>query len=155
VKGVVFPDFDVKDIEGNPLSVAKYKGRIVMIDFWATWCGPCNEELPHVKKIAKEFAGEPLVILSISWDSDGAKWREFIEKNEMTWLQYRDADHSLSRAFGVEAIPHYFTIDSDGVLTAEMLGEGSDVEGKLKKLVAKAREAQKQRLALAAAQGGQ
>jgi hypothetical protein len=59
----------------------------------------------------------------------------------MTWVQYRDADYTLSRNFGVDAIPHYFTIDSDGVLTAEMLGEGSDVEGKLKKLVARAKAA--------------
>jgi hypothetical protein len=59
----------------------------------------------------------------------------------MTWVQYRDADHRLSNLFGINAIPHYFTIDSDGVLTAEMLGEGSNVEGKLKKLVAKAKSA--------------
>ena len=121
-------------------------GRVVLIDFWATWCGPCNAALPEVKKIAKEFAGDPLVIISVSWDSDDAKWQQFIQKNEMTWLQYRDADHSLSKAFGVEAIPHYFSIDSDGVLTAEMMGSDSDVEGRLKKLVAKARDAQKQRL---------
>jgi hypothetical protein len=60
----------------------------------------------------------------------------------MTWVQYRDADHELSKRFGVDAIPNYFTIDSDGVLTSEMLGSGNDVEGKLKKLVAKARAAQ-------------
>jgi hypothetical protein len=57
----------------------------------------------------------------------------------MTWVQYRDADHRLSNTFGVQAIPHYFTIDSDGVLTSEMLGSGSDVEGKLKKLIARAK----------------
>ena len=57
----------------------------------------------------------------------------------MTWVQYRDADHHLSKLFGINAIPHYFTIDSDGVLTSEMLGSGSDVEGKLKKLIAQAK----------------
>jgi thiol-disulfide isomerase/thioredoxin len=114
----------------------------VLIDFWATWCGPCNEELPQMKKIAKDFAGQPLVIISVSWDSDETKWKDFIAKNEMSWVQYRDADHELSRRFAIDAIPHYFTIDSDGVLTSEMLGEGSDVEGKLKKLVAKAKAAQ-------------
>jgi thiol-disulfide isomerase/thioredoxin len=114
---------------------------VVLIDFWATWCGPCNEELPHMQKIAKEFAGQPLVIISVSWDSDEAKWKDFIHKHEMTWVQYRDAGHTLSERFGVQAIPHYFTIDSDGVLTAEMLGSGSDVEGKLKKLIKRANEA--------------
>jgi thiol-disulfide isomerase/thioredoxin len=150
------PAFEVTALDGTRFNLDAMGGRVVLIDFWATWCGPCNEELPHVKRIAKEFASEPLVIISVSWDGDDAKWRQFITKNEMTWTQYRDADHSLSNAFGVNAIPHYFTIDSDGVLTAEMLGEGSDVEGKLKKLLAKAREAQKQRMeAAAAAPGGQ
>ena len=95
-----------------------------------------------MKKIAKEFAGQPLVIISVSWDSDSTKWKDFIAKNEMTWVQYRDTDRELSNRFGIDAIPHYFTIDSDGVLTSEMMGSGSDVEGKLKKLVTKAKAAQ-------------
>ncbi len=138
------PPVQVVALDGSKFNLDAMGGRVVLIDFWATWCGPCNEELPHLKKIAKEFAGQPLVIISISWDSDETKWKNFIQKNEMTWVQYRDADHKLSKNFGVEAIPHYFTIDADGVLTAEMLGSGSDVEGKLKKLIpkAKARPAQ-------------
>jgi thiol-disulfide isomerase/thioredoxin len=135
------PAFTVTALDGSKFNLDAMGGRVVLIDFWATWCGPCNEELPHMKKIAKEFAGQPLVIISVSWDSDETKWKNFIDKNEMTWVQYRDADHSLSKKFGVEAIPHYFTIDSDGVLTAEMLGSGSDVEGKLKKLIARAKAA--------------
>jgi thiol-disulfide isomerase/thioredoxin len=135
------PAFTVTALDGSQFNLDEMGGRVVLIDFWATWCGPCKEELPHMKKIAKEFAGQPLVIISVSWDSDAAKWKDFIAKNEMTWVQYRDADHSLSKTFNVEAIPHYFTIDSDGVLTAEMMGSGSDVEGKLKKLVAKAKAA--------------
>jgi thiol-disulfide isomerase/thioredoxin len=136
------PAFTVTALDGSKFNLDAMGGRVVLIDFWATWCGPCNEELPHMKKIAKEFAGQPLVIISVSWDSDETKWKNFIDKNEMTWVQYRDADHVLSKNFGVEAIPHYFTIDSDGVLTAEMLGSGSDVEGKLKKLIAKAKAVQ-------------
>ena len=133
------PPFTVTAFDGSKFNLDAMGGRVVLIDFWATWCGPCNEELPHMKKIAKEFAGQPLVIISVSWDSDEQKWRDFINKNEMTWVQYRDADHHLSNLFEIHAIPHYFTIDSDGVLTAEMLGSGSNVEGKLKKLIAKAK----------------
>jgi thiol-disulfide isomerase/thioredoxin len=135
------PAFTVTALDGTRFNLDAMGGRVVLIDFWATWCGPCNRELPHMKKIAKEFAGQPLIIISVSWDSDEAKWKDFINKNEMTWVQYRDADHALSKSFGIDAIPHYFTIDSDGVLTSEMLGEDSDVEGKLKKLVAKAKAA--------------
>lgn len=135
------PAFEVTALDGSKFNLDAMGGRVVLIDFWATWCGPCNEELPEMKKIAKEFAGQPLVILSVSWDADEAKWKQFIQKNEMTWMHYRDADHSLTREFGINSIPHYFTIDSDGVLTAEVVGSGNNVEGRLKKLVAKAREA--------------
>jgi len=147
------PAFTVTALDGSRFTLDEMGGKVVLIDFWATWCGPCKEELPHMKKIAQEFADAPLVIISVSWDSDEAKWKDFIAKNGMTWVQYRDADHSLSTAFGINAIPHYFTIDSDGVLTAEMLGEGSDVEGKLKKLIARAKAARESATAANASPG--
>ncbi len=138
------PPFEVLALDGSRFNLDAMGGRVVLIDFWATWCGPCNMELPHMRQIAHEFADQPLVIISVSWDQDDAKWKDFVAKNGMTWVQYRDADHKLGDEFGINSIPHYFTIDSDGVLTAEMIGSGSDVEGKLKKLLVKAREAQKQ-----------
>ncbi len=138
------PPFEVTALDGSRFNLDAMGGRVVLIDFWATWCGPCNAELPHMRKLAQEFAGQPLVILSVSSDTDEAKWKDFIARNSMTWVQYRDADHKLASLFNVNGIPHYFTIDSDGVLTSEMMGTGSDVEGKLKKLIAKAREAEKQ-----------
>ncbi len=144
------PSFTVTALDGSRFTLDEMGGRVVLIDFWATWCGPCNQELPHLRKIAREFAGQPLVILSISWDDDETRWKTFLDKNQMTWMQYRDADHSLSKRFGVEAIPHYFTIDSDGVLTAEMLGSGSDVESKLKKLIARANAAKPPTIPVAA-----
>ena len=144
------PAFEVTAMDGQKFNLDAMGGRVVLIDFWATWCGPCNRELPHMKQLATEFAGQPLVIISVSWDSDEAKWKDFVAKNGMTWVQYRDADHKLGDEFGINAIPHHFTIDSDRVLTSEMLGEGQNVEGKLKKLIAKAKEAQKETVARAA-----
>ncbi len=135
------PPFTVTTAEGKQFTLDDMGGRVVLVDFWATWCGPCNEELPHIQKIAQEFAGQPFVLISVSWDKDQGKWQEFLDKHGMTWNQYRDADHELSTAYGVNAIPHYFTIDSDGVLQSEKIGSGSDIEGKIKKLVARAREA--------------
>jgi hypothetical protein len=82
-----------------------------------------------------------LVILSISLDSDEEKWKDFVAKNEMTWLQYRDGDFRgpIAKLFGVNAIPHTFTIDADGVLQDEHIGDAS-IEGELKKLLGQARE---------------
>jgi thiol-disulfide isomerase/thioredoxin len=135
------PAFEVTALDGTHFNLDNMGGRVVLIDFWATWCGPCNAELPNLQHIAKTFANEPFVLISISWDADETKWKEFIAKHEMTWTQYRDANHKLSDEFGIDAIPHYFTIDSDGVLTAEILGSGNDVEGKIKKLIKRAKEA--------------
>ncbi|MFC6645749.1 redoxin family protein [Granulicella cerasi] len=137
------PAFEVTALDGTRFNPDTMRGRVVLIDFWATWCGPCNAALPELKQIAKKFKDEPLTIISVSWDKDEKAWKEFIGRNEMTWTQYRDADHKLSDRFEVQSIPHYFTIDSDGVLTAEMVGSDSNVESKIKKLIAKAKEAQK------------
>jgi thiol-disulfide isomerase/thioredoxin len=135
------PAFAVRTEDGQRISLDDMQGKVVLIDFWATWCGPCREALPHIRQIAQKFQGQPLVVLSVSLDSDEAKWKDFVAKNGMTWLQYRDGgfEGSLSRLFGVNAIPHTFTIDADGVLQDEHIGDAS-IEGKLKKLCARARE---------------
>jgi thiol-disulfide isomerase/thioredoxin len=140
------PAFALTAENGQRISMDELQGKVVLLDFWATWCGPCREALPHMKRIAQKFSGEPLVVLSVSLDSDEQKWKSFIAQNEMTWLQYRDGgfNGTLARLFSVNAIPHTFTIDSDGVLQEERIGDAS-IEGKLKKLIAQARELQKSR----------
>ena len=128
-------------LDGQRVSLDDLKGKVVLLDFWATWCGPCREALPHMKSIAKKFQGQPFVVLSVSLDQSEDTWKEFIAKNEMTWLHYRDGgfEGRLSKLFGVEAIPQTFTIDADGVLQDEHIGDAS-MEGKLKKLIARAQE---------------
>ncbi len=137
------PPFSITTIDGRHVSLDDLRGNVVLLDFWATWCGPCRAALPRIRQIAKKFDGQPLVILSISLDEDETKWKEFVGKNEMTWLQYRDGDFKgeISTIFGVKAIPHTFTIDADGVLQDEHIGD-ADIEGKLKKLIARAKESQ-------------
>jgi thiol-disulfide isomerase/thioredoxin len=137
------PPFAITTTDGKRISLDDLAGKVVLLDFWATWCGPCREALPHMREIARKFHGEPLVVLSISLDTDEQKWKEFIAKNEMTWLQYWDGgfDAPIAKGFGVHSIPHTFTIDADGVLQDEHIGDAA-IEGKLKKLVARARELQ-------------
>jgi thiol-disulfide isomerase/thioredoxin len=135
------PAFEVITTDGQKVSMDDLTGKVVLIDFWATWCGPCREALPHMREIAKKFQGQPLIVLSVSLDSDEQKWKDFLTKNEMTWPQYRDGGFSgpIAKVFGVEAIPHTFTIDADGVLQDEHVGDAA-MEGKLKKLIARARD---------------
>jgi thiol-disulfide isomerase/thioredoxin len=135
------PPFEVTTMDGQKVSLDDLQGKVVLIDFWATWCGPCREALPHVRELAKKFQGQPLVILSVSVDSEEEKWKKFVAQNEMTWPQYFDGGFPgpIAKMFSVHAIPHTFTIDADGVLQDEQIGDAA-IEGKLKKLVKRARE---------------
>lgn len=137
------PAFSVTTLDGRQVSLDGLAGKVVLIDFWATWCGPCREALPHVREIAQRFSGEPLVVFSVSLDNDEAAWKTFVAKNGMTWLQYRDGGWNgpIAKLFGVTEIPHTFTIDADGVLQDEHIGDAG-LEGKLKKLCARARPLQ-------------
>jgi len=137
------PPFEVTTVDGQQISLDGLQGKVVLIDFWATWCGPCREALPHMKDIAKKFQEQPLVIIGVSLDDNEQRWKDFITKNQMTWPQYRDGGFTgpVSKLFGVEAIPHTFTIDTDGVLQEDHIGDAS-IEGRLKKMLARAQELQ-------------
>lgn len=135
------PPFSLVTLDGQRISLDGLAGKVVLIDFWATWCGPCREALPHIRSLAKKFEGQPLVVLSISLDKDDDKWRDFVGKNGMSWMQYRDGSSGrIAAQFGVNAIPATFTIDADGVLEDQHVGDAS-IEGKIKKLVTHAAEA--------------
>ncbi len=146
VRARMAPAFNIKTIDDRIVSLDDLAGKVVLIDFWATWCGPCKAALPHVREIARKFEGQPLVVISISLDTDDQKWRDFVGKNEMTWTQARDNgfDCKVATLFSVHAIPATFTIDADGVLQDQHVGD-ADIEGKLKKLTARAQALQNQR----------
>lgn len=146
------PAFALTALDGQHITMDGLQGKVVLIDFWATWCGPCREALPHIRDIARKFAGQPLVVLSISMDDDD-KWRDFVASNEMTWLQYRDGRFTgpMATWFEVNAIPSTFSIDADGVLEDQHVGDEA-IEGKLKKMIAQAAELANRKPALAASQ---
>ena len=126
--GAVFPDFDVKDLDGKPLSVAALKGKVVMIDFWATWCPPCRAELPNVIDTFKKYHSKGFEIIGVSLDSDKDKLESFLkEQDGMAWPQFFDGkgwSNELALQYGVEAIPFTVLIGSDGkIIGTDLRGE--------------------------------
>jgi peroxiredoxin len=137
-EGTKFPDFEEKDLAGKPLSIANYKGKVVLIDFWATWCGPCVGELPNVLKAYEANHGKGFEIIGISLDSDEAKLKSFIEEKKMTWVQFFDGKgwgNKLAAKYGVNSIPATYLLDGEGKIIGKNLrGEA------LEQAVAKALE---------------
>jgi peroxiredoxin len=116
------PDFSVVTLDDAYLSSDDLRGKVVVLDFWATWCQPCVAGLDDVARLAKRYAKESVVLLSISADTDQAKWRDFVAKNKMTWPQYYDGRRTVQAAFGVNAYPTYFVIDQEGIVRAQAIG---------------------------------
>jgi peroxiredoxin len=129
--GKPFPDFQEKDLEGKPLSIANYKGKVVLVDFWATWCGPCVAELPHVLEAYQKHHANGFEIVGISLDSEREKLTDFIKEKGMTWAQYFDGQgwqNKLAQEYGVNSIPSTYLLDGTGKiigkdLRGEALGE--------------------------------
>ncbi len=122
--GAPFPDFTETDLDGKPLSIAAYKGKVVLVDFWATWCGPCIAELPNVLKTFSKYHDKGLEIVGISLDSDKDKLTKFIADKKMTWPQYFDGQgwkNKLAAKYGVNSIPATYLLDKDGMIIAKGL----------------------------------
>jgi ankyrin repeat protein/thiol-disulfide isomerase/thioredoxin len=118
------PDFERRDLDDNPISLALLRGRVVLIDFWATWCGPCIGELPHLKRVAQTFADKPFTLLSISLDDDLETARKMIREKDMTWTHVLEGGWGgteLPELYAVQGIPQLFLIDQNGNLAARGL----------------------------------
>jgi peroxiredoxin len=117
------PDFSFTTAEGEYVSLEDLRGKVVVLDFWGTWCPPCVESVPELRTLHKRYSKEPsFMLIGISSDSDEQEWREFTAKNKMIWPQYRDKDHKVQRAFGVRAFPTYVVIDHEGIVQFRSVG---------------------------------
>ena len=112
-------DFNVKDLDGNDLSLEKYRGNVILLDFWAVWCAPCIAEMPNVKQVYEKYKDENFQIIGISLDNSRDKLVGYLEKEGITWPQVFDGDgrdNQVAKIYGIRAIPHMYLIDGEGVV---------------------------------------
>jgi tetratricopeptide (TPR) repeat protein len=131
------PGFKVKSYAGEELSLDKLRGRVVLLDFWATWCGPCRVEMPEHKILWKRHGGENFVIIGVNIDHNLSAFENYIKREEITWPQYIDQNGMISQMYGVRGIPHTVLIDQDGIIRGIGYRGGalaSKVDEMLKKL---------------------
>lgn len=111
------PTFSARSLDGTQtLSLGKYRGRVIYLDFWASWCGPCLKSLPLMEEMRKEFVGSDLQVLAINVDKDLGKAKKFVQKHEIGYPSAQDPEGRLPGAFEVETMPTSFIIDRNGVI---------------------------------------
>ncbi|HEY6969795.1 MAG TPA: redoxin domain-containing protein, partial [Candidatus Angelobacter sp.] len=122
------PEFSAKLKSGEEINLDTLKGKVVLLDFWGTWCEPCRISLPLLKDLAAKVDPAKVAIISIDEYDARPKWEQFTQANGMTWGQVYDGDLSLHNAFGVDGFPRYYILSKDGIIVDQFKGWGQNGE---------------------------
>ena len=134
--GKTMKEFTESDVNGKPVTLATFKGRYVLVDFWASWCAPCRGEIPRLIKTYEAFKGQNFTVLSISLDDNKQLWQNAMASHRMPWTQVSNVkgwNDELSVYYGLKGIPSTLLIDPDGKIIARDL-RGMMLSKKLKEL---------------------
>lgn len=137
--GVEAPEIEANTLAGTPFKLSALRGKIVLVDFWATWCGPCVAELPNVRKLYEEYHAAGLEVVSISIDQNAGAIRKFLAKQPIPWPQIwaeNGVKAPLSQRYGVTSVPATFLVGPDGRVRAKDL-RGDELANLIEKEIAK------------------
>lgn len=113
MKGRPAIDFEMTDVDGNVHKLSEFKGKILFLDFWATWCGPCVYESPFFEKLAKEYEGKDILFIPISTDKNKKDWLDFLSAHKKELPQYNSVDEKINSGWAIHSIPRFVLIDKD------------------------------------------
>jgi peroxiredoxin len=115
------PDFTVQDSQ-NKITLSQYRGQIVVLNFWATWCAPCVEELPSLVEMQRRMKAKGVTVLAVSVDVDESAYRRFVKDHNVTLLTVRDPDQKSNSLYGTSIFPETYIIDRNGVMRRKLIG---------------------------------
>lgn len=116
------PGFTLTDLAGKTVSLADFKGKVVLIDFWATWCPPCRESIPAVEKVYKDYQGRDVQILGLNLDEDSSVVPAFVKQFDMQYPVLLAGQSDAAREYGVRGIPAFYVIDKKGQMADKWVG---------------------------------
>ena len=123
VKGDLAPDFQLEDTEGNQVSLSSLRGKVVLVNFWATWCPPCIEEMPSMERLNEVMSGDEFVMLAINTEETGRSVvPEFLEKTPYTFPILYDDKGVVQKRYGVFKFPESFVVGKDGIVAEKVIG---------------------------------
>ena len=117
------PDFTFPDLDGRKVSLSDFRGKVVLVNIWATWCPPCRDEMPSMQKLYERFKGEHFEILAVSIDADGREAvAPFMQQMNLTFPVLLDPKEKIRSLYGITGVPESFIVDRDGILVNKVIG---------------------------------